>query len=322
MIADTTSSDPLSNRGVHCQVQFSNLCLDKIKIGSPVLSAGTAVLESCPFIVDNLKRRRMFNQGRSRVFKHYCHLFAKSGQPGSIYASLERVEGSNTPTLAVEFNPQTVPQRSQLNLAIWLASQGVRLDVAWVERYDVALDYVGDRANLVLEIGGAFNLVPVINDEWETERYFPGKGNQVKLYDKTRERRKRGVSDYPAKMNRFEITWRPDETIRVVDLGSERWRRVWGTLRQLRADVYDVHCFENAMIPGCIRGLGLRGFLALAREFKSDREMQSIVCAMCGEVWPAPREIFNKQWGETIDRDLAAFFKGFHRPGIEVPGAA
>ena len=152
MIAPDPASNPPSNRGGKTDCQKTNLqpepvrvLIDRLRLASwvtPKIDPEDLLRTIFGFVA--YKPRRV-NRGNRTVTLHQA-FDSPSGTPGGVYYAMEPSRGpAGSYLLTVEFNPQKTLQAIQSRLRSWLTACGCPYESMYVDRVDLAFDYLESR---------------------------------------------------------------------------------------------------------------------------------------------------------------------------------
>jgi len=237
---------------------------------------------------------------------------------------------SGSSYVVCEFNPQKLDGDQWQALRDSLAALGVT-DVrsVFVERYDAAFDYCSPRHNVILDDRRRLvDMFGVGRKGPQTERTGFRKGSPLKaqLYDKTRERRDKGV-DGRDNVSRFELMvikpgpaddspaplygFKPSDALVLGDLGRVGYPGGDITVRAIAYHPLRVANHAFGSLTAYARGLGLRAALGYAVDvfqLKSSQRQQWLDTFL-PQLVHSPPDVFRSSWPSAVDSVL-------HRLGV------
>lgn len=241
-------------------------------------------------------------------------LGGRPGDHGVVHAEVKAYEDGPA-YLTVEFSPSKVTDFAVRSLAEWLAAAGVRPFREWyVDRYDVAFDYVCPRKYLViddphrkLDLFGVGRLGP------ETERTGFRRGSEFKcqLYDKGAERASKGYLGESVGVTRYEVQISTrsagrQNPPRLGDLPGLRFPDTGVVLRCFPFGLTPLSLSLEALLTLVARYLGMRVARAFAHEHLGKVRREAWEACMVSEVSPSPAELYRAGWSAAAGRVLSS----------------
>lgn len=282
--------------------------LDKLRVVW-VTTAGPECLESV-WCRSNLYPARPTGYG-GRTLKARAWS-GDRGDEGVVYYEHRRVEGGRLGTILVEFNPCKVDVLGQWGICHWLRSLNLKPWMGWVERFDVAIDYVAGRSTLLLDdpvrLSDRFGCGP---KGCETERtgFRAGSRLRLQLYDKAAERSSRGFEGVAAGLTRFEVSVRPEVDALVLrDLPAASWPCARETVRWAPFEPELVESNVERLLLWLALSSSMRQCRAEAKLCLCPRKRDVFFGSVLPEVHPAPVDAFRVHWADAVVRDAAGFF--------------
>ena len=297
----------------------ASIVCDKLRLGAWILGLEPENLRECVWGCANgyvVKGRR-----RGHIQPRVGKAFTEArGVEGMVYFELRDDGLSMSRRLVVEFNPVKLDEGQWRALGLSLRALGVDLGKMWVDRTDGAIDYHAARRVLLLDdrqrLADHFGCGP---NGPETERTGFRRGSRLKfqLYDKTAERRAKGV-DTVADVTRFEVqVHKPTEHIAASPLiggpaeaVDEAWRLDRLHLMPWQGGAVTVRCVPFHWLAladpdwrgflFAARGLGMRYAIRQFREMGwAHRGVQRLVDCCVPVVMPAPDDVWRAGWGQA-----------------------
>lgn len=238
---------------------------------------------------------------------------------GGVYVQLEQCPSlpSGQNMLTVEFNPQKLSSMDWDQLVTYLGRLGlVDIGSMYVDRYDVAFDYLVQRRYLCLDDRTRkLDMFGVGPTGPETERTGFRRHSDLKaqLYDKSEERRSAGSEDKRGDVVRFELQvlnpdpsdypsplfgHRPGDRLVLRDLEYVTYPGGSITVRACGFSPLRVANHVYGSLSAYARGLGLRAALGYARRVfgLTSKQRDQWLYVMLPELDTSPRSMFSTRW--------------------------
>lgn len=273
--------------------------LDRLALESSILTSlddVEAELRACE--VSRVVRGRGRNVGSRRVERVQCWTHPR-GHEGGVFIRVQDEGIAASKSVRIEGNPAHEDAVAYMGLACRLL--GVDPLGAWVDRWDVAIDYAAERR--AVTVGDPRRETRPVGGRLSPETQYVGaRGADVSvvLYDKSRERAVKGVNGR-AGVVRFEVRVRPRDPVRLRDLGGVPYPAESFVLSHLDhapwkvADVRLGVAMEHARWRGVPSAMGM----LRCHGVRSSVRDQFRACAM-PDVRPSPGRVFAECWPAVV----------------------
>ena len=298
-------------------VPLAGVLLDKLRLSA-------YVSHKCEEVGPLLPELRSYRVAKARKRGHFQPLqFRGWTKPpksdGGVYVQVEELGSlpSGKNMLTVEFNPQKLNSLEWDQLVTYLYRLGVPdIGGMYVDRYDVAFDYLVKRRYLCLDDRtrklDMFGVGPA-GPETERTGFRRHSDLKAQLYDKTEERRSAGSEDKRGDVVRFELQVlnpepsaytsplfgeRPTDRLLLRDLEYVTYPGGSITVRACGFAPLRVANHVYGSLAAYARGLGLRAALGYAKRVfgLTSKQRDQWLYVMLPELDTAPRSMFLSRW--------------------------